>query len=170
MSVTIPQASVQMWLQRNNYFAGQPVQWKVHLFGRMDSESNSRYADKNSASIEYYKCLGQAEVDNKNKSRPGATKREAEMYGGHEAVCRGEAGAWKILMDAGGGLSLLGITASTGAGVQVHLILPGERSMAAYAGTPGHHAVLVQGKIVTLSADGATPMAVLTGRASLSAD
>jgi len=169
MSATNPQASVYMWLQRHNYFTGQSVQWKV-LFINM----NSHYADKDMASIEYYKCLASAEAQSTAAHNTAVEKAVAEEYEVKAALSRNEAKVWKILMDAGGGLSLHGEASSTFHagfntglnGPRVHLVLPGERSIAAYVGGEPHM-VLVQGKIVALSVgDGATPEAALTGRAS----
>jgi len=172
MSATNPQASVGMWLQRHKYFAGQSVQWKVEF---LKNEMNSRYIDKDAASIEYYKCLGLAKTANKNARTTAADKAAAERYGIEEGWFEGEARAWKILMDAGGGLSLRGWAKGAGGPIDglmgVHLVLPGARSATAYFGTPLNRMVLVQGKIVVLGADSGTKQAALTCRvSSLSAD
>jgi len=163
MSATKSQASLGMWLQRHNYFAEQPVQWQVVI-------RNSLYVDKDTASIEYYKCLGSAKISSTNKMLPTVGKNDAEKYGIEEAWNEGEARAWKILMDAGGGVSLSGATPSernkdfvSSNAVRVHIVLPGERSTAASVGVG---MVLFQGKIVVLGAQGADPLAALTGRVS----
>ena len=183
MSATNPQASVWMWLQRHNYFAEQRVLWKVDLALIMDSHV-SLYHDKDSASIEYYKCLGEAEKFSKEAEKfskdkiPSGVKKDEAVANEaraarNEALAaqfRGEAKAWKILMNAGGGLSLCGTTRSPEARekdiirsiseLKVHIVLPGEKSVEAYY--VGKHVVLIQGRIVALG----TNEAVLTGKAS----
>jgi len=186
MSVTNPQASVSTWLQRHNYFAEQPVQWKILL----DDKARSIYVDKDTASIEYYRCLGDAEKIRANRQ---SVARNDEFYEFCEADKRAEAKAWKILMDAGGGLSMHGRggSAESGEGFSIHLVLPGETSAAAYyvrnrgdereavVALPRlrdeRQVVLVQGRIVALNAGEVSSYvilnAALTGKAtSLSAD
>jgi len=169
MSDTNPQASVSTWLQRHDYFDEQPVQWKVTLA----DEARSFYVDKDTASIEYYKCLGDAKKISANRQLED-TKDKAETYEFFAADERREAKAWKVLMDAGGGLSMYGWTGiEREKGIEIHLVIPGERSAAAYY--VGNRAVLVQGRIVALNAGLISPYVVLraalTGKAtSLSAD
>ena len=163
MSATNPQASVWMWLQRNNYFAEHPVQWTVHFNG-------SRYVDKDSASIEYYKCLGKAEKFSKEAEKSGVKKDEAAGNEACAAWYRGEAKAWKILIDAGGGLSLNGEILGFYA---VHIVLPGKRTTAWMDDLkirPAWHdpQVQVKGKIIALSIlPGPCLEVVLTGRVTL---
>jgi hypothetical protein len=162
MSATNPQASVYMWLKRHNYFAEQSVQWKVLHNGAI-------YFDKDLASIEYYKCLGNAEKASKeaenlskDKMQSGVKKDEADRVEARVVYYRGEAKGWKILMDAGGGNSIIGYAfGSPGRRLLIHLVLPGEKSTAAYV-----KELVVQGRIVTLGLGGGFeekhPQAVLT--------
>jgi hypothetical protein len=178
MSATNPQASVWMWLHRHNYFTEQRVRWKLWLHSTVDSP----YFDKDTAAIEYYRCLGEAEKFGKEAEKyrkveekyskeeiqSGVKKIQAPKREAVAAWYRGEVKAWKILMDAGGGLSLYGSVISTrGKGFsEVHLVLPGERSAAAYLRSG---VVLVQGRIVALGVSfspEAILKAALTGNAS----
>jgi hypothetical protein len=163
-----------MWLQRHNYFAEQPVQWTVLLYDHV----GSRYVDKDSASIEYYKCLDEAEKFSKEAEKSSVKKDEAAGNKACAAWYRGEANAWKILMDAGGGLSLRGYTLDPRSGLpgfQVHIVVPGEKTTAYddpgdINGKPVRHnfQVWVQGKIIALaSLTGPSLQAALTGRVAL---
>ena len=171
MSATKPQASVWMWLQRNNYFAEQPLQWDVFLDNGQDGYMRFNYVDKDSASTEYYKCLSELEKIGKEAetySKEGVSNddlvKTAEREDLRAAWFRGEAKAWKMLMDAGGGISLRGGTTATQEEAdlpvfRVHLVLPGGGSKA-YAAFPGiagqpisrNVLVRVQGKIIALGA------------------
>jgi len=176
MSATKPQASVWMWLQRNNYFVEQPMRWEVWLdnnYNAQDNNSISGYVNKDSASIEYYKCLDEAEKIGKEVetySKEGVSQEEidkkVERDKARAAWFRGEAKAWKILMDAGGGVSLSGSTTATQNEAdlpvfRVHLVFPGGRSKAGVVlpgpdgkpvplSTAQYPKVLVQGKIIAL--------------------
>jgi len=175
MSATKPQASVWMWLQRHNYFAEQPVEWEISLDDNYNVQNNnwrSAYINKDSASIEYYKCLSEVEKIGKEAetySKEGVSKDEivkkAERDEARAAWFRGEAKAWKILMDAGGGVSLNGSTTATQVEAdlpvfRVHLVFPGRSTTAdVFPGLDGkpvrlstvqHPRVRVQGKIIAL--------------------
>jgi cell division protein FtsB len=180
ISATKPQASVWMWLQRNNYFAEQPLQWEVtldNIYNVQDNNSRSAYVNKDNASIEYYKCL--AEVEKIGKE--GVSKDEIVA---RAAWFRGEAKAWKILMDAGGGVSVNGST-STGQVeadlpvFRVHLVFPwgrptGDVVLRGPDGKPvplstiPYSKVRVQGKIIALAfltgPSGVSLHATLTGK------
>jgi len=179
MSATKPQASVWRWLQRNNYFAEQRVQWEVTLdkiYNVQNNNFRSGYVNKDNASIEYYKCL--AEVEKIGKE--GVSKDEIVA---RAAWFRGEAKAWKILMDAGGGVSLTGSTSTTQVEAdlpvfRVHLVFPwGPRGKVVIRGPDGkpvplstipYRKVRVQGKIIALAfltgPSGVSLHAALTGR------
>ena len=187
ISATKPQASVWMWLQRNNYFAEQTLQWEVTLdkiYNVQDNNFRSGYVNKDDASIEYYKCL--AEVENIGKeaetySKEGVSKDEIVA---RAAWFSGEAKAWKILMDAGGGVSVNGST-STGQVeadlpvFRVHLVfpwgrptgdvvLPGPDGKPVPLSTIPYGKVRVRGKIIALTfltgPSGVSLHATLTGR------
>jgi len=187
ISATKPQASVWMWLQRNNYFAEQPLQWEVtldNIYNVQDNNSRSAYVNKDTASIEYYKCLGEAEKFSKEAEKSGVKKEEAAGNEARAAWFRGEAKAWKILMDAGGGVSVNGST-STGQVeadlpvFRVHLVFPwgrptGDVVLRGPDGKPvplstiPYSKVRVQGKIIALAfltgPSGVSLHATLTGK------